>query len=195
MLHRATFILEVFVLLGCTTASKPKPQWQDVRAALAERYPATTIIHGRGLQFEAKTSVERVELSAMAKALPDVRFYMTELRTGNYEYPQVSVAVAVPRQGPIAVYLSPTYDDADDTLIDMLKQARVANMSEERSVAEEIATLFAKITYEGRIEYAQYVPGHFSAELWHSQLLWRRVSITFVNGHVFSVSLDNPKSL
>lgn len=93
----------------------------DVRAALAERYPIADVIHGGELQFEQETPINPADLPALTKALPDVRFYTTKLRTGYYEYPQVSVAVAMPKHGPIAVYLSPTYSESDSTFTEILK--------------------------------------------------------------------------
>ena len=143
------------------------------------------------LQFAQDTPVERVELPALAKALPDVCFYTTELCTGYYEYPEVSVAVAVPTQGPIAVYLSPTYSSSDPAFTTILASARVSGASEEQAVAEEIARLFAMITYKGEIREQRYEPGRLSADLWHGDLLWRRVSVQFANGRISSVTLAN----
>jgi hypothetical protein len=168
-------------------ADTPAP---DVSAALAQRFPAAAVIHSGELQFEPGTAVERVDLPALAKALPGVRFFTTELRTGYYEYPQVSVVVAVPRQGPIAVYLSPTHSDSGPEFTEILKRARVSGASGERAAANEIARLFACITYEGEVRKPHYDKGRFSAELWHGNLLWRRVSIEFANGHVSSVTLS-----
>ncbi|HET6882408.1 MAG TPA: hypothetical protein VFI31_19740 [Pirellulales bacterium] len=165
----------------------------DVRAALAERYPAADVIHGGELQFEQQTPVEPADLPALAKALPNVRFFTTKLRTGYYEYPRVSVAVAVPRHGPIAMDLSPTYSESDREFTEMLKSARVLRASEQRAVANDIARLFAIITYKGEVRKPHYDEGRYSAELWHGDLLWRRVLIEFENGHVSSVTLVNPK--
>jgi hypothetical protein len=165
----------------------------DVREVLAEKYPASDVIREDGLQFEPNTPIERVELPALAKALPDVRFITTELRTGYYEYPQVSVAVAVPKQGKVAVYLSPTYSKSEPAFTKILLGARVPDASEERAVADEIARLFAMITYKGEIKEPRHEKDRYSADLWHNTLLWRRLSIQFANGRVSSVALTNPK--
>lgn len=193
MRQQLVYIIIATAPATCAAAPGADAPAPDVRAALAERYPAADMIYSGELQFEPNTPVERVDLPALAKALPDVRFYTTELRTGYYEYPQVSVAVAVPKQGPIAVSLSPTYSDSGTEFTEILKNVRVLGALAERDAANEIARLFALITYEGEIRKPHYDNGRFSAELWHGDLLWRRVLIEFANGRVSSVTLANPK--
>lgn len=60
-------------------------------------------------------------------------------------------------------------------------------------MALELARLFAIITYKGEIRKSCFAKGRFSAELWHGDLLWRRVLIEFAKGRVSSVVLVNPK--
>jgi hypothetical protein len=194
MRQKLAFILIVLALAGCRAIRRADvPPLSDVRAALAKRYPASNIILEGQLQFGQDTPIERIDLPALAKALPNVHFFTTELRTGYYEYPEVSVAVAVPKEGLIAVYLSPTYSESDLAFITLLTRAQVPRVAEEYPVAQEIARLFAMITYKGAIRDQRYETGRFSAELWHGGMFWRRVSVAFENGRVSSVTITNQK--
>lgn len=166
----------------------------DVRAALAERYHAADLIYADELQFEQKTPLKRVNLPALARALPNVRFYTTTLRTGYFEYPRVKVAVAALKHGGIAVELSPTYSESDPQFSDIFKNARAYGTADERAVATEIARLFAIITYKGQIKNTHHVTGRFSADLWHGDLFWRRILIEFANGRLSSLMLRNPQT-
>jgi len=188
------WIFIILGLVGCEPTPRTLPLVQpDIRVALAERYPTTDVFEDNTLQFD-NAPVEPLDLPSISKALPDVRFFITQLRTGHFEYPQVSVSVAVPDQGPIAVLLSPTYSESDPAFTEVLLRARVSGALHAQTVAGEIACLFAKITHKGEIREPHYANGLYTANLWHGDLLWRQLLIGFADGRVSSVSLSNPKS-
>lgn len=126
MRHKLPCIVVASVLAACTEGRRSDEAAPDIRAALAERYPPADVIRERELQFEQETAVERVDLPALAKTLPDVRFFTTSLRTGYYEYPQVSVAVAALKRGKIAVCFSPTYGEPDPEFTRVFANTRVS---------------------------------------------------------------------
>lgn len=179
-------------LIGCATPRGGNSPALDVRAALAARYPDVGGRQPGDLQFDEQAPIEPVALRALNKALPDIRFFTTHLLTGYFEYWELEVAVAVNRQGPIAVYYSPVYDESPPTFVKLLENAQAADSETQFAVANDIASLFARITYKGAIRGAQFQSGAYSAELWHDHLYWRHISISFAAGHVSSVMLTNP---
>jgi len=177
---------------GCSTAQHRSSSSSDVKVALSRRYPDSNSFRDGEFQFDKHTPIEAVELPALAKALPDVRFFITKLQTGQYEYSELEIAVAASSNGAIAVFYSPLYRESDPELAEVLSKARVASAANELGVADDIAQIFAMITYKGTIRAQHLDAGNFSAELWHDDMCWRHISITFANGRVASVSLTNP---
>lgn len=181
-------------LCGCADKQPHPPEGGNVRARLEALYPYRAVLRESEFQYDPSVPLQAVELPALAEALPEVRFFVTRLRTGAHEYPEVEVAVAAMAGGPLAVYRSPTFGNTDYEFIDLLQRAKACVESERRAVAEEIARLFAIITYKGDIRTQHFDGNVFNAELWHGQLLWRRITIVFDEGGVASVKLKNPRT-
>lgn len=188
-------VLALALSFGGRLAAQPEAeQTLDVRSALAARYPRSSVTRVGNLEFDTKTPIEPVQLPALARALPGVRFFLTKLHTGYYEYDVLSVAVAALVDGPIAVNCSPLYSAADPAFTELLTRAQASGADGERAVAEEIARLFASIMDGGgEIRASRLQGGTFTAELWTDSRYYRRVTITFANGRVLSVTLTNPK--
>jgi hypothetical protein len=187
-------LMALVALAGCA-GNPPAADVNSVRVALAQQYPYSDEWHDEDLQFEPAQPVKSIELPALAKALPDVRFFRTELRTRYFEYPEVEVAIAAPRQGAIAMYLSPTYDTSKPAFVERLLQARVQGEAEKQAVGQDISRIFAKITYAGEIRSPRHEGDRFSAELWHGELYWRLITVTYADGRIMSVTLTNPRDV
>ncbi len=200
--HSAFAILVASIPAG-TDGVKPAQarRNRDVREALTARFPhdhPTTrpAQHTIATEYFAPDAeVERITVRALAKALPNVEFFITRLRTAHFEYPNVETAVAVfegTKPLRIATCLSPLYR-TDPSFMEVLKGAKAESAAEQRSLGIDVGRLFAAITNRGHVRTPQLADNRFTAELWHGQMLWRQIIVEFNDGQVVAVSLVNPR--
>jgi hypothetical protein len=182
------------VLAGCAETMRSQVSVADVRDALVARYPKKKSVPVGNFSFDESKPVQMLDLPALAKSLPDVRFFVTELRTTFYEYPEVSVAIAAQQGRPLAVELSPTYAKTEPEFVAQLKRAKLRDISEQEAVAEEISSLFRAITGDGTIRSQQFSPDLYTAKLWCGEQYWRLILIKFADGQIESITLKNPKA-
>ena len=180
------------------SAKQDANECSAVVAHLCERYPVTTEFTVPQLQFEHDSALLRLDTPAISKAAPALRFYRTELTTGAFEYWKVQTIVAVwNAEGRMesAEGLSPLYDDLSAAFLHCLKGLKGKTVEDRQRLSEEICELFALITRRGRIVGGQFTENQYRAELWHGDLLWRRIHVKFdAAGSITDVALVNTKS-
>jgi len=132
-------------------------------------------------------------LPALAKALPEVRFYRSNLRTASVDWPDVDMLVAASESGLVAVCPSTWYGPTDEQFVGVLKQAKAVTLEDQMEVGGEIARMFATVTFPSEVRGSRMSDNLFSAEIWWGRTFWRRVMVGFAEGRVASVMLVNPR--
>jgi len=191
MLGSLIAVVAVFLMGGC--ASMGRGDAERVGKLLGEKYPYSREIDGEELQYVGDTRVEALPLPALAKALPGVRFYKSNLRTSSVDWPDVDILVAASGSGLVAVCPSTWYGPTDEQFVGVLKQAKAVTAEEQREVGGEIAQMFAAVTFPSEVRGSRLSDNLFSAEIWWGRTFWRRVMVGFTEGRVASVRLVNPR--
>jgi len=190
-LGRVVAVLVVSVMGGC--ASMGRVDAERVGKLLGDRYPYSREIEGEDLQYVEDTRVEALALPALAKALPEVRFYRSNLRTASVDWPDVDILVAASESGLVAVCPSTWYGPTDEQFVGVLKQAKAVTLEDQMEVGGEIARMFATVTFPSEVRGSRMSDNLFSAEIWWGRTFWRRVMVGFAEGRVASVMLVNPR--
>jgi hypothetical protein len=184
------------MMLGGATSFQPSSFMAQLRNALITKYPkAEEGFHGK-LKFNPKTPIERLDLPALKKALPTIRFFYTLLETPYAEYSRVEAIIAVTGTSEaikIETGLSPTYTTVAPSFLNLFVGARASSSRVQTAVARDVFKLFAKITYKGTIRSQRIEGKKYLAELWNAEICCGLITVTFNNDGIDSVRLTNPQ--
>ncbi len=185
--------LAAALAVGCTSM-RPMPKPAGAAKLLSVRYPYRSEIEEDELQFIRGTRVDALHLPALAKALPEVRFFRSNLRAESVDYPDVDILIAVSRDGRFAMCQTPLHANLDEQFIEMLRGASAGTQADQAAVGAEIARMFASVSFPCEVRSSKVDGTEFSAELWYGRTLWRRILVSFVQGRIVSVTLTNPRA-
>jgi hypothetical protein len=151
------------------------------------------------LSKDRKNPLIEMNLPATRKFLPNRHFYFTELETGYYEYPMVEVIVSVEKLAKlldVSICYSPLFADSCSSIRNIYIGIKVSNDSQMVNISKEIAGMFEKITFGGSLRNEAFSNYSYSADLFHTDQLWRKVLITFNTlRRIESISLVNLKTI
>ncbi len=188
-------VATVFVVAGCaSTGPVGTERVATVAKLLGDRYPYKPEIEGEELQYVPDARVETLALPALAKALPEVRFFKSNLRTSSVDWPDVDILVAASGSELLADCPSAWYGPTDGKFVGILKQAKAATREQQLAVGGEIARMFAAVTFPSEVRGSRMDGNQFFAEIWWGKTFWRRVMVGFAEGRVASVMLVNPRA-
>jgi hypothetical protein len=133
---------------------------------------------------------------ALARWLPDTRFFTTFVETPHMEYQRVETLVSVRRHAggvDVRSTLSPLYGDASPKFLEQFTVLAARSEPERAELVQAIGSLLAAITYEGRLQGASRSGGNYTLQLWHGAQRWRDILVSFTSeGVIGSVSLAKP---
>jgi hypothetical protein len=190
------FALAVLISISGPQLFAEEVSTDEVQSALRRLYPNPRIRDTQRARY-ADAGLIELRPPSLRRALPGHRFFCTKLETDNFEYFRVEiVVVAWKEKGIVRVIecLSPIFTSTSRAFCDHFKTIRTSSRDEQSDVATDIAKLFAEITHRGEIRNTKLEGGMFQAELWHGELHWRQILITFADsGQIQSVTLRNPR--
>ena len=193
-----TLLLVTGLALGFAPAPFPSersrgPGIGDVKSYLRARYAGGK--QGSPYTYSPGARVDEVSLPALRKHFPHTRFFVTRVRAPFLSYPEVETLVAVTKVGrqlDIRDCFSPVFTGVNDRFLARFQGVRAGNAQQRGEIVEAIGSLFARITYQGKLRNGAFGEPRCRVELWTRGHYWRTIGFTFdEQGRLRSVSLSN----
>ena len=175
---------------------------EKIRGYLAAEYDGIVELPNggavRGLAFNDTATLKAVEIPELKTFLPKTRFFVTALDSPFFEYNPVEVAVCITPQESghdIRNCLSPVFTTASPKFLSLFRGLPTKSAVERKQLASGLGKLLAAVTLKGDVRALKVEPGTATIELWHGDLHWRNIELTFdQDGTCQSLLIHNPKT-
>ena len=152
--------------------------------------PVTTFCRGTPEHIEPLTNPE------LARFLPDTRYFKSSLGTGEYEYPEVLIVVAVTRHRAgysVEVCPSPFFEDVPQAFLRQYRDLTLPDAAAREAFARGLTDLLAGITPEGSTGEITCDSKSCKSRLLAAGSIWREIGFRFdTGGLIYGVEVTNP---
>jgi hypothetical protein len=128
------------------------------------------------LYYKKGSNITRVKSTILDSLLPEYCFYVTNLRSNDMGFRDVSTIIAINRSDlRKSVFThSPVYTSTNEEYLSLFYGIQVRDSLQRSRVIMEISKTIAAIVYEGRVEELinHREANTYSTELWHMHLSW-----------------------
>jgi hypothetical protein len=151
-------------------------------------------VEGKDLSY-LNSPIVPVSNKKIEHFFPDSRVYVTYLQSAYYEYARVEALIIISKDSLACSCLSPVFQDPPMSFTHFFTRRTVTSNVEKERYAQAITDLLARIVDKGSVGSTYSSDGNYICELWHGDLHWRNVILTFQGDIVLNVDVVKPKRM
>lgn len=179
------------VLFGIACKSEGDKDIEMVREFLTNAYPMKSDPLSDYMIYP-DSSIWTIDTPSLTRAF-GIKMYRSVLLTGNPEYPDLSIAIALKPDKTMKVCKSPTYQDPDEAFLALIRGTCV-DENEKIELALDFGNVMSSITYKGAIDNIKQSKTGISIQLYHGEMYWRRIDLDFEANCLTGIRVSNPHS-
>ena len=197
MLRNAIPVAAFAIALGVArVALATDPDAQAASRFLRSAYPRCDLGPVTTFCRVVPERIEPLTNPGLARVLPDTRYFKSRLGTGDYEYPEVLIVLAVTRhraEYSVEVCPSPFFGDVQEAFLRQYRDFRLPDTAARETFMRGLTGLLAEITPAGSTGSIHCDSESCISELLTTGVLWRYIDMAFdAGGLVLNVRTGNP---
>jgi hypothetical protein len=168
-----SLLFGVVIMSGLDCIQRASDLKDSLRTQLMQRFPQREILQAGEFAFEPDQGLQALTLTVNgASILPEYMLFKTRLTTGFDEYPFVDVIAAIHTtdHADVRILWSPTFMPDSLDFAELFYGLYWSEDSERVAATEEIAKLFAGLTYQGSLGPVRVEGDHYTYNLYRDNV-------------------------